>query len=259
MTPLYSNHIRPTFVLVGLLLVGACSVQAGDAPDAAPPGTEDIALGSGGTAGTLRPQATGGAFGSGGNLVYDSTTVAYDHNLTGNTEKGADWNYSFLQAGDTATDKLLYGGFTFPMPSLPSGAFVTSATLRMQVSNTVGSPGATALGDYVLDHVTFGSRGTIDTATVLKSSFATLFLNSESIVAGAPAKQIVVTDLVRATLAAQEPRIQFRIRSTGVRLNGSKDRLSIRRVENENDVAAGVLNPDPNNYLLLSISYTYEQ
>ncbi len=254
MTPLYSNHVRPTLVLAGLLLAGACSVQAGDTSDAAPLGNND-ALGSGGTAGTLRPQSTGGAFGSGG--FYGSTTVAYDHNLTGNTEKGADWNYSFLQAGDTATDKLLYGGFTFPMPSLPPGAFITSATLRMQVSNTVGSPGASVLGDYVLDHVKFSSRGTIDTATELQLNFAPLFLNSESIVAGAVARTINVTEQVRSTFAKNEPRIQFRLRATGVRINGSKDRLSIRRVENENDVAPDVLNPDSDNYLLLAISYVY--
>ncbi len=256
MTPLYSNHIRPTLLLAGLLLVGACSVQAGDASDAAPD-HEDAALGSGGTAGTLRPQSTGGAFGSGG--FYGSTTVAYDHNLTGNTEKGADWNYSFLQAGDTVNDKILYGGFTFPMPSLPAGAYITSATLRMQVSNTEGSPGATALGDYVLDHVKFSSRGTIDTAEELQRNFAPLFLNNETIVAGGVARTINVTEQVRAALTAQEPRIQFRIRPTGVRINGLKDRLSIRRVEDEaaSNVAAGVLDPDPNNYLLLSMTYTY--
>ncbi len=101
------------------------------------------------------------------------------------------------------------GFVSFDLGGLPPGARITSATLRVYQTSTVGSP-YTKLGDIRADHVDYG--GALD-----YGEFTTPFLGSSTVGvisrdASLGWKELDVTDRVIADLEAGRTRSQYRLR-----------------------------------------------
>ncbi|HSC89195.1 MAG TPA: Ig-like domain-containing protein [Polyangiaceae bacterium] len=183
-----------------------------------------------------------------------SKDIAYDVNLTGYSATGSTANYSFLRAGDNTADTTDYGGFTFPLADLPAFDSILklrSAKIHIQVCTIVGNPNNLAMGDFLLDHVSFASRGTIDNPTILQAGFAVLFPAGE-LVSAAPAKLIDVATQLENSWSDAATQIQFRAYPTAVSANATADRISLRRVSSDSNCDA---NPDADNALLLQVQY----
>lgn len=102
------------------------------------------------------------------------------------------------------------GFVSFDISSIPSGATVTEATLRLYQSKIIGNP-YTAGGALKVDHLTYGDS--LDSAdygvAALLSNFATLTSS-----ANVEWKDVIVTDRVKNDLSNSRGASQFRIHFT---------------------------------------------
>lgn len=103
---------------------------------------------------------------------------------------------------------LITRGFvSFDLASIPAGAVIEKATLRLYQTSVTGAPYSVG-GSLKVDHLDYGStfENADYAATSISSSFATLTSN-----AVIEWKDADVTDQVRADLGANRLRSQFRI------------------------------------------------
>ena len=126
---------------------------------------------------------------------------------------GSNWDYPYIQAGHNST--LTERGFeSFDISSIPSGAVIDSATMRLYQSEVVGNPYSSSL---IVDHVNYGTStsATPYDGSPIATNIGTLTTNSV-----VEWKDIVVTDSVKNDISNSRTRAQFSIRfateATGV-------------------------------------------
>lgn len=107
---------------------------------------------------------------------------------------------------------LVTRGFgSFELSSLPTGATIEQATLRLYQTNVIGDPYGAGGGSIKVDHMDYGSsfENSDYGMAALSTSFATLSSN-----ATVGWKEADVTDSVRTDLQNSRPRSQYRIHLT---------------------------------------------
>lgn len=178
--------------------------------------------------------------------------IDYDASLTGNNT--GTWFY----AGDTTGDTHRYGGATFDLDTLPAIGEIEGlhrASIVTQVIDRAGAPDDDAIGGFLVDHVTFESRGALANPGMLDAAFGT-FIASDDMAAGTPI-EVEVTDQLSGAWTDGDAAFQIRVRAASVLDNEASDVLWFRRGADENDsiVAEGVLEPDATHRLRLHVEY----
>lgn len=142
--------------------------------------------------------------------VPKSKTINSDANLDGFRSSNGGGNDSVDIRAGRNTNLVTRGFVTFDLSSLPAGAKVQKATLKLYQTKTIGSPYSVG-GNLKLDHLTYGdSLGNEDYASAaLLSSFATLTDSSTN-----EWKDIVVTQAVKNDTDNARSTSQFRIHFT---------------------------------------------
>jgi len=186
-----------------------------------------------------------------------TVTLEVDLNLTGHVADGSDSNFSFFRCGDNASDVRVYGGITFPIDSLTAFSNVLaleSATYKSQVLSKEGDPEAPAVGGFVVDHVEFASRATIDTATVLSDDFGTLFQSGAN--TGDPVS-LDITVPFETSWSSAATQFQLRFEPVNVSADATADLIYMRRSADENNgiVGSGVQDPDATNRGRVEVMY----
>jgi hypothetical protein len=118
----------------------------------------------------------------------------------------------------TGFSRATRGFYSFPLATIPAGATVTSAELRVNQIFVTGTPYG-SLGSVVADHVDYGATldaSDYNNATLLASSIGTVSVNT-----ALGFKSLFVTARVQADVAAPRPRAQFRLRFSGAESNNN--------------------------------------
>lgn len=132
-----------------------------------------------------------------------NSTASLDGWRSSNNGGNKTW-YIEIGRNTTLTSR---GYVSFDLSSLPSGATITSATLRMYQTEVVGTPYSG--NSLIIDHVDYGdSLGSEDYAlSPLESAFGTLTSNPN-----VEWKDLSVTNQVKNDVANGRTRSQFRLR-----------------------------------------------
>lgn len=138
--------------------------------------------------------------------VSTSKTITSTASLDGFESSNGGGNTTLdIRAGRNSN--LVTRGFvSFDLGSIPAGAVIEKATLRLYQKSVIGNPYGVG-GSLKLDHLDYGSsfeNGDYSAAS-LSSSFATLTSN-----AATEYKDVDVTDQVKSDLAASRSRSQYR-------------------------------------------------
>ena len=154
----------------------------------------------------------GGCGGSGGGSEPSDTTITINSTPTvdGTVVDTVlvDTSTFALQVGDTSGNSRKRGFLRFSLASIPAGATIGSAVLRVHQSFVFGTPYA-SLGNVVVDHMRIGSAldlGDFETPAVVVGT-----LSSDATLGH---KTLDVTSSVVADLAAALANTDFRLRAS---------------------------------------------
>ncbi len=144
--------------------------------------------------------------------IYAQTTVT----LTSEAPLDGSWrndnantvSYMYFYVGDEDTNNFNRGFVSFDLSTIPSGANIISATLRIFQRSVEGTP-YTDLGNLIVDHVDFGDilDSTDFNITPLQANIGILSTNSTI-----EWKELNVTTAVKDDLSNGRIHSQFRLR-----------------------------------------------